>query len=62
MKGRTLVIGIVLFVLIVVGLVSFAMMHTINKIKEENNEEASMAVILLEGNRKQLENGLVWEE
>ncbi|MDS9472088.1 hypothetical protein [Sporosarcina pasteurii] len=45
MKGRTLVIGIVLFVIIVVGLIYFMMMSTINQIKEEKNEETSMAVI-----------------
>lgn len=37
MKGKTLVISIVLFVLIVVGAIYFAMMSTINKIKKEND-------------------------
>jgi len=34
-KGKTLVIGIVIFVIFVVGAVYFAMMATINKQKEE---------------------------
>ena len=35
MKGKSLVIGIVLFVILVVGAIYFAMMSTINNIKEE---------------------------
>lgn len=42
MKGRTLVIGIILSVVVIVGLIYFLMMSTINKIKEENNEVTSM--------------------
>lgn len=46
MKGKTMVIGIIVFVLLVVGAVSWAMLSTINKIKEENemNEEAVMLI------------------
>ncbi|AOV06591.1 hypothetical protein [Sporosarcina ureilytica] len=54
MKGRTLVIGIVLFVIIVVGLIYFLMMSTINQIKEEKNAETSMAVIQVAENMNQL--------
>lgn len=39
-----MVIGIVIFVLIVVGAVSWAMLSTINKIKEEMDEEAVMVI------------------
>lgn len=46
MKGRTLVIGIVLFVLIVVGFIYLAMMSTINKIKEENDRIDTSAIII----------------
>lgn len=35
MKGKTLVIAIVLFVLLVVGAIYFAMTATINKIEKE---------------------------
>lgn len=35
MKGKALVIGIVLFVVLVVGSIYFAMMATINNIKED---------------------------
>lgn len=46
MKGKTLVIGIITFVLLVVGFIYLAMMSTINKIKEENDsEEASIVSI-----------------
>lgn len=46
MKGKTLVIGIILFVLIVVGFIYIAMMSTINNIKEENElEEVSVVSI-----------------
>lgn len=46
MKGKTLVIGIIIFVLVVVGVIYFAMMSTINKIKEENDlEEAAIVSI-----------------
>lgn len=49
MKGKTLVIGIVLFVLLVIGAIYFAMMSTINKIKEENDlVETSSIVITVE--------------
>lgn len=54
MKGRTLVIGIILFVVIVVGLIYFLMMSTINQIKEENNTETTMSVIQIEDNWQQL--------
>lgn len=47
MKGRTLVIGIVLFVLLVVGAITFAMMSTINGIKEENGI-ATASLMLME--------------
>lgn len=43
MKGRTLVIGMLVFILLVVGAIIFAMMSTINGIKEEmENEEAAI--------------------
>lgn len=40
MKGKTMVIGIVLFVVLVVAGVYIAMMATINKIEKEGTEEA----------------------
>lgn len=46
MKGKTLVIGIILFVILVVAAVYFSMMSTINKIKEENKEETTLSVIV----------------
>lgn len=48
MKGKTMVIGVVLFVLIVVGAIYFSMMATINKIKEEGTEEAHAVVEFVE--------------
>ena len=50
MKGKTMVIGIVLFVVIVVAAVYFAMMSTINKIDKENKEASHevMTYIVLE--------------
>ena len=45
MKGKTLVIGIVLFVILVVGAIYFAMMSTINNIKEEGTLPASSSEI-----------------
>lgn len=48
MKGKTMVIGIILFVLIVVGAIYFAMMSTINKIKEENNMTLGEVVLVEE--------------
>lgn len=41
MKGRTLVIGILICVLFVVGIIVFAMMSTINGIKEDLESEAA---------------------
>ena len=40
MKGKTLVIGIILFVVLIVAGVYFAMMATINKLEKEGKEEA----------------------
>lgn len=46
MKGRTLVIGMLIFILLVVGVIIFAMMSTINGIKEDmENEEAAMMFV-----------------
>lgn len=53
MKGKTLVIGIIIFVLVVVGFIYFAMMSTINKIKEENDLEES-AIISIEDEEPRL--------
>lgn len=41
MKGKTLVIGIILFVILIVGAIYFAMTATINKIEKEGTEESS---------------------
>lgn len=43
MKGRTLVIGIIIFVIIAVGAVYFLMMAEINKQKEEIQLEKSQS-------------------
>lgn len=49
MKGKTLVIGIIIFVVVVIGVIYFAMMSTINKIKEENDlAEASIVSVEME--------------
>ncbi len=48
MKGRTLVIGILVFVLLVVGIIIFAMMSTINGIKEEMEKEEVSATVWIE--------------
>lgn len=56
MKGKTMVIGIVLFVIIVVGAIYFAMMSTINKIKEENNMTLSAYVLVEENEADNLVN------
>ena len=50
MKGKTMVIGIILFVVLAVAGVYFAMMSTINKIKEEGTEEAYAIVESVEIN------------
>lgn len=44
MKGKTMVIGIVVFVVLIVAAVYFSMMATINKIKEDGGEEATAVV------------------
>lgn len=46
MKGKHLVIGLVLFVIIVIGLIYFLMMDTINDIKEEMDEEEAVAIVV----------------
>lgn len=48
MKGRTLVIGILVFVLLVVGVITFAMLSTINGIKEEMEKEEVSATVWIE--------------
>lgn len=48
MKGKTLVIGILLFVLIVVGGIYFFMMSTINKIKEENDLANAPVLVVMQ--------------
>lgn len=48
MKGRTLVIGIILFVLLVVGAITLAMMSTINGIKEDLEKEEGAAMLFVE--------------
>ena len=50
MKGKTLVIGVVLFVLLIVGGIYFSMMATINKIKEEGAEDPYATVESVEIN------------
>ena len=54
MKGKTMVIGIVLFVVIVVAGVYFAMMATINKIEKEGNEGAYAIVESVESHAETL--------
>lgn len=46
MKGKHLVIGLVLFVIIVIGFIYFLMMDTINDIKEEMDEEEAVAIVV----------------
>lgn len=43
MKGKHLVIGLVIFVLVIVGLIYYFMMGTINNIKEEQEVEESIS-------------------
>ena len=54
MKGKALVIGIVLFVVLVVGSIYFAMMATINNIKEEGALPASSSEIYEENHTMKL--------
>ncbi len=48
MKGKTLVIGIIVFVLLVVGGIYLAMMSTINEIKEENDLAKASVIMIAE--------------
>lgn len=51
MKGKTLVIGLIIFVIIVVGAIYFLMMSTINNIKEEQGMSAIEVVHEVDGPR-----------
>ncbi len=46
MKGKHLVIGLVLFVILVIGLIYLLMMNTINDIKDEMEKEEAVAIVV----------------